>query len=897
MSNHIAAQKTTKVVTAAATNAMFRVLVIVGMVSLIACQLESFKEMNHSLMNNWLFSQEYFSGNAVTEGCDAEFLPHVEKPARYVGNEVNQVNKDLAAVRLRMALAFPDVYEVGMSHLGLKILYSVVNHTPDLYAERVFAPWTDLEALLRQERKPLATLETGTPLSEMDFIGFSLQYELCGTNVLQMLDLGGIPLRAQQRRRDQPLVVGGGPGALNPAPFGLFFDAFVLGEGEEVILEMAYTQVRWKEQQGRREDLLHEWKKIPGVFVPSLHQDGEKVSRRVVADLDGASFPTEPVVPFCEPVHDRVGLEIARGCTRGCRFCQAGMVYRPVREKEPQTVLDLACRSIAASGWEEIALLSLSSGDYTCIGELIGSITRDFARDKVALSLPSLRTDSFSVEMAEQIRKVRKTGFTLAPEAGTERLRRVINKGNTEEDLERAITAAFEQGWNGVKLYFMIGLPFETDEDLDGIVGLVRKASKWAKGGRVTASVSTFVPKSHTPFQWCAQISMDETARRQQYIRRYFQRGKTRVKVHDPRSSFLEGVIARGDERLAEVMEAAYEKGARFDGWNEHLNLDVWMEAFEEMHINPNDYLKERHKGEGLPWDYIDTGIDRDFLVAEWERAEAEERTEDCRNGDCAGCGVCDFEEIHPRLASVVPMNVEGPEASEPDSVDRTIRRFRLRYGKFGPMRFLGHHDVTRVFHRAFRRASLQLDYSKGFHPHPRMRFSPPLGLGIESLAEYVDFDLVNCPLSADEIETALARTVPRGLQPLDLIETSLNESAVSGKIRTVTYDLTLSEIISHGELMDKLRQFASSPTFEITKMHKGKTRTRDLKEWVRHLDLNDSTLRMTLSSGPSGSVNPYDALSAILGMSKDELRSMKLVKASVEIEAPRNEDRGPSHG
>jgi radical SAM family uncharacterized protein/radical SAM-linked protein len=884
-------------VTAAAISAMVRVLVMLDMVSLFEFQMVWLMADDGSnvqligaefrYMTKQMNSQDRFSQMTTFAGTDSDVLSRVEKPARYVGQEVNVVRKDLDTIGLHMALAFPDVYEVGMSHLGLKILYSVINARPDLYAERVFAPWPDMEALLRQEDKQLRTLETGTPLREMDFIGFSLQYELCASNVLQMLDLAKIPLRSHSRERDHPLVVGGGPGSFNPAPLSPFFDAFVIGDGEDVILDMANAHLQWKVQQGSRKELLTEWKRIPGVYVPSLYEEGDVVCKRVVSDLNQTPYPTDLVVPFCETVHDRIGLEIARGCTRGCRFCQAGMIYRPVREREARSIIDLAHNSLASTGWEEIALLSLSSGDYSCIGDLIRRFTRDFAHDKVALSLPSLRTDSFDAEMAEEIRKVRKTGFTLAPEAGSERLRRIINKGNTEEDLQRAVTTAFDRGWKAVKLYFMIGLPFETDEDIKGIVGLIRKASSWSKGGRITASVSTFVPKSHTPFQWCEQIGIEEIKRRQHHIRQFFRKGKTRVKFHDPRTSFLEGVFARGDEQLAKVIESAFRKGARFDGWDEHLKFDTWMDSFEEMEIDPSDYLKPREVEHPLPWDFINTGVSREFLVKEWEKAKDANVTGDCRDGDCLGCGVCDFEEILPRLSQPVGVDFDRSAEIISEIPEPTIRRLRLRYGKFGAMRFLGHHDVVRVFNRALRRAGLRTDYSKGFHPHPRMRFSPPLGLGIESLAEYVDFDLVNCALRADDISRKLENTLPQGIQPLDLVETPLNEPPVSAKIHWVRYELELPGAISHGEMSEKVGRFESAASFEITKVHKGKSRTRDLKEWVYRLDLNESILGISFKSGPSGSVHPYDAISAILGMSRESIKTMRLVKTSVGFEAP----------
>ncbi|MDQ7783458.1 MAG: TIGR03960 family B12-binding radical SAM protein [Desulfomonilaceae bacterium] len=833
-------------------------------------------------MSNRLFRHGYSSPDSFSGIEDGDILAGVEKPARYIGTEVNHVKKDLREVKLHVALAFPDVYEIGMSHLGLKILYSVVNSRPEFYAERVFAPWPDMEASLRREGRPLKTLETGTPLDALDFVGFSLQYELCATNVLQMLDLGMIPIAARNRNAGHPFIVGGGPGALNPAPLSRFFDAFVIGDGEEAILELAAAHVRWKETRGSRNELLDEWKRIPGVYVPSRHRKGESIRRRIVADLEGAPFPHRPVVPFCETVHDRIGLEIARGCSRGCRFCQAGMMYRPVRERRPQTIIDLAHSNVSATGWEEIALLSLSAGDHSCINDVIKGITRDFACEKVALSLPSLRTDSLDPSMVEQIRKVRKTGFTLAPEAGTERLRRIINKGNSEDDLERAVTTAFDGGWRAVKLYFMIGLPFETDEDLDGIVRLVLKASKWAKGGRITASVSTFVPKSHTPFQWCEQISVEETMRRRHYIRRYFQKGRTRVKFHNPRVSFLEGVIARGDERLGAVIESAYGKGARFEGWDERLNFDVWMDAFTENGIDPEDYLKSRSIEEELPWDFVDGRVSKDFLSREWAKAEAGETTPDCRNSDCSGCGVCDFEQVLPRPASHTDADPDLSHGILPPDGHPTIRRLRLQYAKLGAMRFLGHHDVTRVFHRALRRMGLKPAYSNGFHPHPKLRFSPPLGLGIESLAEFVDVDLVDCRLIPEEIMAALNSALPPGMQPLAIEERSLNEDPVSGTLRRVTYELSVSDSLSMRDVAEMVRKFESSQTFEITRVHKGKSKTRDLKEWVCRLETHESILRMEFKSDASGSVHPYDAVSAILGIGRDSLKTMRLVKTEV---------------
>jgi radical SAM family uncharacterized protein/radical SAM-linked protein len=814
-----------------------------------------------------------------------DLLLKAQKPARYTGREINAVIKDPAAVKLRMALCFPDVYDVGMSHLGLKILYSIVNDRQDLYAERAFAPWSDMEAAMRQEGAVLSTLETGTPLARLDIVGFSLQYELCATTVLQMLDLAWIPLRWANRGEHDPFVIGGGPVAFNPLPLSAFFDAFVIGDGEEVLLELADAHIRWKARRASRDALLQDWRSIPGVYVPALHQPGESVSKRITPDLNQAGFPSRLVVPFCEIVHDRIGIEIARGCTRGCRFCQAGMLYRPVRERDPENVVNLAKKSISSAGWEEVALLSLSSGDYSCVGPLISAMVNDLSEDKIAISLPSLRTDTFDAEMAKQIKRVRKTGFTLAPEAGTERLRRIINKGNTEEDLEKAVIAAFANGWRSLKLYFMIGLPLETQEDLDGMIGLILKASKWAKGGKITASVSTFVPKSHTPFQWASQIDMAETAERHQYIKRYFHKGRARVKFHSAKVSFLEGVLARGDERLCDVIEQAFKNGARFDGWDEHLRLDTWLEAFHECGVDPAQYLAARTVGEELPWDFIHTRVSREYLAKEWAKAQTEEPTSDCRSNGCVSCGVCDFKEVRPMLVNGRSHGFGATCAKEPSNAEQTVRRFRLQYAKVDRMRFLGHQDVIRLFQRAFRRAGARLDYSCGFHPHPKLRFSPPLALGVESMAEYLDFDLVNERSSQEQLAAALAANLPGGIKPLKLEEISLNDPAISGKIRQVIYEVSFCSSMPAEEAHRRVAAFESTDSLELVKYHKGRAKTRDLKECMSAVELDGCTLRMTINSGPSGSVHPVDAVAALLGIDREDARDLQIVKTSVILE------------
>ena len=593
------------------------------------------------------------------------FLPSVAKPARYTGGEWNMVRKDPAAVTVRFALALPDVYEVGMSNLGLKILYGVLNDRQDTYAERAYCPWPDMEQAMRETGTPLASLETQTPLRDFDAVGVSLQYEMTYSNILTMLDLGGIPLTSADRADNDPLIVGGGPCAYNPEPLADFFDCFVIGEGEEIIGELAVTIAAWK-QAGRpegRAGLLQRLATLAGIYVPAFYRPEYNadatfrqvmpivavapaaVAKRIVKDLDAAPFPTQPIVPYLETVHDRIMLELFRGCTRGCRFCQAGVVYRPVRERKPETLLRLAQALVDHTGYDEISLVSLSSADYSCLRELADELMTRFAPQRVSLSLPSLRIDSFSIELANEIQKVRRSGLTFAPEAGTQRLRDVINKGVTEADLFEAAGAAFRSGWSGIKLYFMIGLPTETDEDVLAIADLARRVAGMARNvrnRRVTISVSTFVPKPHTAFQWVPQLSIAEMERRQNLLRAALRDRSINFNWHDPETSRLEGVFARGDRRLGKALLEAWRRGARFDGWSEYFRPEIWAEAFAATGIDPDFYtVRERDLGEALPWRHIDCGASAEWLAGEWRKALSGELTADCRHGQCSGCGVC----------------------------------------------------------------------------------------------------------------------------------------------------------------------------------------------------------------------------------------------------------------
>ncbi len=607
----------------------------------------------------------------LSDKIDA-LLERVEKPVRYMGGEYGSVTKDASRVDVRYAFLFPDTYEVGMSHLGMKILYHTINAREDAWCERVFSPWVDMADAMRREGVPLFSIESRTPIREFDLLGITLQYEMSFTNILDALDLAGIPLRREDRTSG-PFVICGGPCAFNPEPLAPFVDLFVLGDGEKSTHDTIDAFLRWKAGNLPRAEYLKMASKIPGVYVPSYYDvsynpDGTissiepkpgtdapaMVFKALVSDLTEADYPDRLIVPYGEVVHNRIMLEIFRGCTRGCRFCQAGMIYRPVRERSMDRLLELAEKLVSATGYDEISLMSLSSGDYSCLPELAREMVRRYEERRVKISLPSQRIDTVLTDTLKETQKVRKTALTLAPEAGTQRLRDVVNKGVTEEDLVRSVTDAFEQGWSAVKLYFMIGLPTETDEDVLGIARLAERVracyfsvpkERRAPGLRITVSASVFVPKNFTPFQWAAQLKSEDVNRRQQMLRHALSKVKgVEFKYHAMDLSYIEAVFARGDRRLADALERAFRLVCRFDGWSDQFRYDLWLKALRESGLDPDFYAtRERPSNEVFPWDHLDAGVSKRFLLREWERAQRGETTVDCRKG-CVGCGMTRYE-------------------------------------------------------------------------------------------------------------------------------------------------------------------------------------------------------------------------------------------------------------
>ncbi|KAA8501610.1 TIGR03960 family B12-binding radical SAM protein [Mediterraneibacter catenae] len=603
-----------------------------------------------------------------------EILLNIEKPARYIGGEINSVMKDKEKVDIRFAMCFPDVYEIGMSHLGIQILYDMFNRREDTWCERVYSPWLDLDKVLRDRNIPLFALESQDPVRDFDFLGITIQFEMCYTNILQILDLSQIPLHAADRTEEDPIVIGGGPCTYNPEPLAEFFDIFYIGEGETVYDELLDTYKEWKTSGGSRRDFLRQAARIEGLYVPqfydaSYHTDGtiksftpnepaapEKVRKQVVMEVSDAPYPMNPVVPFIKVTQDRVVLEIQRGCIRGCRFCQAGMLYRPTRERNVERLKEYARTMLKNTGHEEISLSSLSSSDYSELNELVTFLIDEFKDKGINISLPSLRIDAFSLDVMSKVQDVRKSSLTFAPEAGSQRMRNVINKGLTEEDILTGAGQAFEGGWTKVKLYFMLGLPTETEEDMKEIARLSDRVArryyeipKEQRHGKcqITASSSFFVPKPFTPFQWASMYTAEEYDRRAHIVndefREQLNRKSLKYNWHDAQVTVLEGVMARGDRRIAPVIEEAYRLGCLFDSWTETFRNDLWMEAFENTGVDISFYNQRvREKDEIFPWDFIDIGVSRSFLYREWERALNETVTPNCRE-KCSGCGAAGF--------------------------------------------------------------------------------------------------------------------------------------------------------------------------------------------------------------------------------------------------------------
>jgi len=861
-------------------------------------------------------------------------LPLVTKPARYSNCELNSRHRPWTAARVRWLLILPDVYEIGMSHQGLRILYDILNRRGEALADRAFAPWVDMEARMRAAELPLFSLESRRPARDFDVIGFSLSHELLATNMLNLLDLARVPLWSRERAEDDPLVAAGGPFTSNPEPLADFVDFFLIGDGEEAVgsitASLAATRGRSRERR------LRALAELDGVYVPRFYEPiyvrgrqigvapspgmPHPVRRTYVADLDGTPFPERPLVPLIEAVQDRLTLEIQRGCTRGCRFCHAGIFYRPLRERSPQRLAEMTAGGLVASGWDEVSLCSLSSADYSQIAPLARALTEALLPGRIGLSFSSLRVDTFSVELADLAARVRKSGLTFAPEAGTERLRRVINKDITDDDILAAVDAAYARGWRRVKLYFMIGLPTETDDDIEGIVQLmsrIRGLGRSHGGARTaTASVGAFVPKPHTPFQWEAYEDRARLRSKIDYLRSRLSSRWSDLKWHEVDPSFVESVLARGDRRLAPVLHRVWQSGSRFDSWSDHFDIARWEGAFRERGVDPLEFAGARDPAAPLPWDHIDLGVTKDWLRSERESAYAERATADCREGRCNQCGLpgprdrrlatelsCeDWEKLHQRLAGTLSVSsatrsasAESPAAAETQRATAepppVTRRCRLVFSKQGPLRFISHLETTRLLLRLFRMARWPLAFTQGHSPHPKISFGPPLPLGVEGLRELLDVHLV-AELAAADMQR-VNEIAPRGLKLLAAREVPRTLPSLAAEALGAVYEVQVpADLAARARAERRLEEFCNAAAVMVLKPSKGRQRTIDLRRCVRRIAWNEQSdtgsagaaleLELWLQEPEGHVLAPFPTLREVLRWGEEDLGRCLVTRVAV---------------
>ena len=825
----------------------------------------------------------------------------IRTPARYLGTEVNLPRKRMEKGMFRVALAFADVYEVAMSHIGLKILYDILNRRPDVFCERAFAPWVDMRQYLEEQKLPLTSLETGTPLDRFDMIGFSLQYEMSYPTLLTMLRMGGITPRARDREAGDPWVIAGGPCATNPEPLASFMDAFLIGDGEEAVLEIVDCLKLAKKDGLSREETLEALSGIEGVYVPALFdiryergrpvsirtKNGKTVKRRIEGDLNTLPFPTDVVVPLIRAVHDRYAVEIARGCLQGCRFCQAGFIYRPYRERNLPKVLSLLEEGLGKTGYNECSFLSLSAGDYSRVSRLLDVAVEQNLSSMVSISLPSLRVASLTADMIDRIKAIRKTGFTLAPEAGTQRLRNVIDKKIDENEILTTIETIFQAGWHLVKLYFMIGLPTERPEDIEGLVDLVtrawRMARKISRKNEVTVSISTFVPKPHTPFQWCAMIPIEEIREKQAYLRRSLARRGLRVKWHDARLSYWEGVLSRGGRPLGDFLLRLSEEGAYLDGWTDQFSQEIWERVAREFDANVmNSGLGAWGPNALFPWEVVDIGVRKDYLWKEYQKALEAAVSPPCPDEPCRKCGVCD-PDLGINVKRSEAIDVVGESAVEKRDSVSPQGFLAVTFMKIRDARYLGHLDMVRAILMAARRSGLPMAYSQGFHPAPKVRFSSPIPLGMESYQEMAEFVLTRL-VDPTEVKGEMNRFLPEGIRILKAKVSSLKSPGGFDTLKMANY-VCLFRILESQEadfIMETAKKVRSGEINEVNYSVKGETVLVPLAGSLEIEGINryPKWLKLTVKIGSLPKrVRPMPLMERLFGLESRGVGKLRMIK------------------
>jgi len=806
-----------------------------------------------------------------------KILPLVQRPSRYTNGEWNAIKpKENAAINY--CLCFPDLYEIGASNLGLEILYHIINHDEQSSAQRCFAPAQDLEVILRAEKIPLFSLETQNPLNNFDVIGFGLQYELCASNVLNMLDLAGIPIFCSQRGERDPIILGGGPVTANPEPLSDFFDAFVLGDGEEVICEITQCLANAKNQKFTREQKLFALSQIFGVYIPSLYEvsynedgtlaklsaikDGvpSTVHKRSV-DVNNMYFPSKQLVPFVNTVHNRLNIEIARGCPRRCRFCQAAKYYYPWRVRTKEKVLELVDKGLAQTGYEEVALSSLSCTDHKELEEIISEINTRHSSKRISISLPSLRCDQFSIKVAAGLGEAKRMNLTFAPEAGSDRLRNIIGKDLNEQQIFDTLLMAWECGWRQIKLYFMTGLPFETQADITAIVALVNAVRAKARNLNFTVTISPFVPKAQTAFQW---VPMEKAETLSVHTKRLRATLPAAVKAHQLDGSIVEALLARGDRRLGQVIFSAWKLGCKFDQWKEYLRFDLWQEALKQNNLTLDFYVsRERGENEVLPWEHLIFSLPKEKLLESYKESKAIAQSEDA---------------IIPvgsnRPAKITTASVSAPKAFP----FKTVQRTRLKFARKGTARFISHLEQIEFFRRALRRTALSVSYTQGFSPQPKISFGPAISVGYESYSEYIEVEFY-AMVELAELKSKVLKELPGGFNLLSLKNIPVFFPSVDALANTAEYSIELTAT------EEKIKEFLQSPEIPIVKEKDGKIITIDAKPLIRELKIDGNGVIMQLRFGPKKNIKPEKIMQKLFALSDYESRLLKITRTALYVE------------